>query len=341
MPKKTKHFIHRLARFFYRENLHRVLAVIFALGISSAIALWWIEPGRPLADWLWWSVVTLTTVGYGDLTPASNSGRLIGVVLMLSGIGVLGMFTATIASFFVELQLRRDRGMKSFELHKHYIFCEWGARAKAVYQELRSDPRTADSPILLLTDSVDSVPVDDDDFHFIYGEPNEENLERAGVGQASTVVVFGDQRLDPVARDAKVVLTALTIEHMNREVYTVVELVREENARHCERAHADEIIVGDQLSSRLLASAAIDHGLSRVLSELLSARYGNDLRRIDLPTELVGKTFLEVMTEMKSSDTCTVLSVTRGNEAITNPKSSMVLQAGDSLIVIASGRPSS
>ena len=127
---------------------------------------------------------------------------------MLSGIGVLGMFTATIASFFVELQLRRDRGMKSFELSKHYIFCEWGARAKAVYQELRSDPRTADSPILLLTDSVDSVPVDDDDFHFIYGAPNEENLARAGVEEASTVVVFGDRRLDPVARDAKVVLTA-------------------------------------------------------------------------------------------------------------------------------------
>ena len=74
------------------------------------------------------------------------------------------------------------------------------------------------------------------------------------------------------------------------------------------------------------------------MSELLSARYGNDLRRIELPSKFVGRTFLEVMTEMKRSDTCTVLSLTRGKEAITNPKASLVLQPGDSLIVIAPGQ---
>jgi voltage-gated potassium channel len=53
-------------------------------------------------DALWWAVVTATTVGYGDVSPVTLEGRLIAVVLMLTGIGVIGVFTATVASAFFE-----------------------------------------------------------------------------------------------------------------------------------------------------------------------------------------------------------------------------------------------
>jgi voltage-gated potassium channel len=53
-------------------------------------------------DALSWAVVTATTVGYGDVSPVTLAGRLIAVVLMLTGIGVIGVFTATVASLFFE-----------------------------------------------------------------------------------------------------------------------------------------------------------------------------------------------------------------------------------------------
>jgi voltage-gated potassium channel len=53
------------------------------------------------ADALWWAVVTVTTVGYGDKYPVSAGGRGVAVVLMLVGIGLIGLLTATVASFFV------------------------------------------------------------------------------------------------------------------------------------------------------------------------------------------------------------------------------------------------
>lgn len=327
--------LRRLLRFMYQENLHRVLLVIFGLSVASALALWSLEPGRPLTDWLWWSMVTITTVGYGDLTPSGTPGRMIGILLMFSGIGVLSMFTATVASFFVELQVRRNRGKKNLRFKDHYILCEWNSRGRAIYQELRSDPRTAERTIVLLTDGIEEKPVDDDDLHFIHGDSSEESLKRAGVTDAATVVILGDDRLEPAARDAKVVLTTLTAEHLNPDAYTVVELVREENARHCERAHADEIIVGDEFSSRLIASAAVDHGISKVMSELLSTRYGNDLRKIPLPESLAGKPFLEVMTEMKRANSRTTLAVMRGDRVITNPAADFQTADGDLLIVIA------
>lgn len=53
-------------------------------------------------DGVWWAVVTVTTVGYGDLYPTDVEGRIIGIVVMLLGIGFLSVLTATVASQFIK-----------------------------------------------------------------------------------------------------------------------------------------------------------------------------------------------------------------------------------------------
>ncbi len=111
------------------ENLHRILAAALVLILLCATAFWFFEGGRdgevPFSDALWWSVVTATTVGYGDISPASPGGRIAGVVLMLVGIGFLGVLTATIAGVFIENKLLEARGMKSAAVKDHFILCNW------------------------------------------------------------------------------------------------------------------------------------------------------------------------------------------------------------------------
>lgn len=86
--------------------------------ILSTIGIHFIEfkqLGRTFGDSLWWSFVTASTVGYGDMTPESVVGRLIAVVLMLVGIGFVGMLTGTIATYFLNLKKpsKTDNGIKS------------------------------------------------------------------------------------------------------------------------------------------------------------------------------------------------------------------------------------
>ncbi len=93
---------------FTHRGLHFVLlAVLIIIFVCAALELAFEQhaPGANIhnfGDALWWAVVTVTTVGYGDKYPVSSGGRGVAVVLMLVGIGLIGVLTATVASYFVE-----------------------------------------------------------------------------------------------------------------------------------------------------------------------------------------------------------------------------------------------
>lgn len=77
-----------------------VLTLLLALGAGGLYSL--VEGEESISSGLWWAVVTLTTVGYGDIVPSTSAGRAAGVVLMVLGIGFVAMLTASVAAHFVE-----------------------------------------------------------------------------------------------------------------------------------------------------------------------------------------------------------------------------------------------
>ena len=337
---KVKSLLERFLTFCIQENFHRVLMVVGVLLLISAAAISQLEADVSILDGLWWSVVTLTTVGYGDISPATLGGRLIAVFLMLFGIGVLGTLSATLAGFLVEKRIKEDRGMGSYDYSRHIIICGWNQRAEFILSELREDPLNAESPIVVVA-NLDAKPVDDDHVFLVRGDTTEENFERANLREAETVIILGEDRLDESARDAKAVLTTLTVEDLNPDVYTIVELSDERNVRHCERANANEIIVQSELNSSLIARSALNHGISNVICELLRYNMGNELFKLKVPGSMVGKAFVDIMVEMKKRHSSILLGVQRGGEGtvLSNPPEDYQIEGDDFLIFIAPSRP--
>jgi len=335
---QTRSWLRRVWDFIVRENLHRLLFLLVIVLAFSTLGITWFEPEMNLVNGLWWSIVTLTTVGYGDIAPATLGGRLVAVVIMFIGIGLLGMLSATIASILVDKKIKEDRGMAAFSLRDHIILCEWNQRARVILDELRADPHTAQAPIVLIA-CLEHKPVSDNDLHFIQGDVTDETLGRANLKQASTVILLGDDRLDATARDAKVVLNALTVESLNPNVYTIAELVDEAHVPHCRRANANEIIVSSELSSGLIARAALNHGITQFVSDLLSARAGNELYKVPVPASLAGRRFIDALVEMKQKHQSILVAVHDGSQVLSNPPADHVLSERDHLIVIALDRP--
>lgn len=101
-----------------KHNLGVTLFVCFVILIISGLLISGIDPAfeTPL-DGLWWAWVTVTTVGYGDLVPATTEGRIFGSLLILMGLGMFSMLTASFSVFFIEqdereLTLKEEQNIK-------------------------------------------------------------------------------------------------------------------------------------------------------------------------------------------------------------------------------------
>lgn len=97
-----RHFPH-LLKILRTNGLDRVLLFSSVMLFASSVIIRHAEENiDSYADGLWWSIVTVTTVGYGDIAPSTLSGRLVAIFLMVIGIGLIGMLTGSITTYFVK-----------------------------------------------------------------------------------------------------------------------------------------------------------------------------------------------------------------------------------------------
>ncbi len=338
MWSKLSDLLKKIGTFLRRENIGKVMLLLVCILVCGTVGLVVFESAS-LANALWWTLVTITTVGYGDITPVTIGGRVIGAITMLAGIGLLGSLSAVLASAMISTSWKRARGMNLLHCSGHFVICGWNYKVSEILYELHADAATADTPVVLIAD-LPEQPLDEPGFAFVHGTVNQHTMDQANLAAARAVIVLSDERVDAFSRDACAILTALTIKRAYPDLYLCVELVDEANHTHCTLAGADEIIVSGALTTNLLVQAALDPGVTRVVSELLSNRAGNELYLTPVPSELVGVSFMEALTQLKQHHDTLVIAIQCGDGThLTNPASTYQLQAEDSLFVVAAKRP--
>lgn len=333
-------FLIRFFTIFKTYNLYRLCFLTLLVMVLGVWCISLFENSFSLQDSFWWSIVTITTVGYGDLVPVTTGGRIVAACFMFFGIGFLGLFTANVASIFVEGRLKQGKGMDDVNVKNHFIICGWNYKTKEIFEELKADKKMDKTPIVLVA-NISEQPLEYKNHFFVKGEIDEETMQRANLQNAITVMILSDETVDPHTRDAKVIMDALTIRNINKTVYMCVEISDIKNYKHCEIAGANEIIVIGELSSRLLVQSALNPGVKRVFSELMSSRYGHELYKLKVPAKIVGNRFIDALSCIKNELDSVIIAIesVNNNKIVLNPPKDFIINDGDQLIVMAEERP--
>ena len=325
----------RFAQRLREDHLDFVLLALLVITVGGTIGVLVFEPELSIFDAAWWTLVTITTVGYGDIFPTSLGGRIVGVLLMLFGIGFLGMLTATLASSFVEDRRRRGKGMEPITTAGHILICGWNYNAREIIEQIRADGKARAYPIVLMA-ALPESPLDGPHVQFVAGGVSPERLHQANAHAARVAIVLADDNVEPHTRDAKTILDTLTIKTTCPDLYTCVQLLDQQNLAHCKMAKADEVIVIGAFSANLLVQAALDHGVTTLLSEIVNNRIGNDIYKVPVPPECAGQPFVEVLARLKTERNLIVVGVEPpdGGALLANPAANYIIDRRDQLIVI-------
>ena len=295
------------------------------------------------------SLIAGEPIGWGQQGPQFWHEHVLALIVSFGGMVTFALLTGVVTSYMVENLRRRLKAqdMDISELTDHVIICGFNRTAPRIIMELRAHKQEARRGILIISEA-DPTPMlqsfgiaQDNIYHIQDDFTRVDVLTKARISEAAKVIVVADdsvQRADQ-DRDARSILAALTIERVNPNAYTCVELLNGENAPHLAVAGIEEVVVPADFGGHLLGEVAMYRGLMPVVKDIFSRGEGQDLYLMGIAPEFAGKSYRELYVGVKERWDASPLALIRYNglkhHVVTNPPLSHEVRGDEAVVVLA------
>lgn len=304
-----------------------LLVALLALGIGGYVGI----EGWSFLDAAYMTVTTITTVGFREVQPLSDGGRIFTIFLVILGVGVLFYTATSLVEFLIEGELRKILGVRRMKgqiesLANHYILCGFGRVGEEIAREL-SERRM---PFVIVESNPEAIGrverygyllVDDD-------AASDAILLAAGLQRARCLLAASDS-------DAGNTFIVLAAKALNPDIYVIARAAHPENEARMMRAGADRVVSPYILAGRRMALAALQPMMVDFIDTLATTRAkGQILAEIEISEEsgLAGRSIRETLHACPSA---VVLGLQKpSGETLVGPRPTSVLAAGDRLIVL-------
>jgi len=331
---------HTLASVLVTKKFEFLTLAIFASIVIfvSSVLIYVMEANNPdspvntLFDGLYWAIVTISTVGYGDVTPVTTEGRVVAMLVITSGIAVLAFTTSIVVSAFTE-KLDEIREVKDIEdivkLKSFYLICGYESVAKELTKKLR---RSALSIIVLDSDIERVEAARKDGFIAMnYSPASTQSYSKLNINikkQVKAVLCLRES-------DVENVYTALTIRSLDKDVYILSLLMQNTNRKKLEFAGINHIVYPQELVGLITKELVGKPAAFEVIHQLRSEYSHVDVDEIALSERIV-ENFPTVGTLNNKHYRVIILGLFKGNSDrfYFNPIDSTLLENGDYLLAV-------
>ncbi len=253
--------------------------IVIAIG-SFGIVLLEPENFPSFFEGFWWTMTTLTTVGYGDYYPTTVAGRLLGIFLFIFGIGLIGLLISKTVDSIVTYHGLKREGKLMFKGNHHFIYIGWSTKTSQAIQEVLAHIPQAK---IVLIDDLSTSPIELEQVHYIQGNPSDdETLLKANIIECNRVAIFSDPKIEnPLLADGKTLLIASAVEALakknNQDIHTIVEINEDRHIQKFKHIAVDDFILSNDSVSLLMAKATLEPGTTNIFRQLLSKQFGNNI----------------------------------------------------------------
>jgi voltage-gated potassium channel Kch len=301
-----------------------------------------------LGDGLWWALVTITTVGFGDITPVTTLGRFIGGVMMVGGLFTLALFAGVVGHSLLHAVLSiREEQFRMSGYVNHIVVCGYEMGSGMLLDVLSSEIDFEEQRIVLFGPYErprELAP----EFMWVQGDPTKESeLDKARISEASTVIVTGSRRVKPQQADATTILTLFTIrsaltkspaaQNRKKPVRIIAEVLDSENVQHARAAGSDEVVETRRVGYSLLAHTVVYPGVADATSRMVFGGHQN-LYVGPLPEGIeTPATFDQLSQQVRASTGCLVIGFrdSETGEEQVNPGRDELVRPGMDLLYLA------
>jgi len=308
-----------------------LLCLVISL-ILSGVLLYVIVEGFTPLDALWLTIVSLTTVGYGDVVPQTVAGRLLTLLLIMGGVSFLTYVLGTIVGIFVEGKLTDIVGRQRMEkkintLNNHIIVCGAGRIGKQVIQRLIKE----NVPFVVIDLSEERLMAltEENDVYVVRGNATEdETLLRAGIHRATGLVAT-------LPEDSENVFVTLTAKGMNSQIRVVARANQDSSVQKLQRAGAEKVISPAVIGGRRMAISILKPASVEFIETLMyesGLEFEIEELSIDHNSDLDGRSLRD--SRIKQESGAMVIAIKRNQEIIHNPTPGTIINGGDLLIAL-------
>ena len=313
------------------RNIIRALTMLGLVLLLGTMGYAVIE-GWEILDAIYMTVITITTVGFGEVRAVSPAGRVFTIALICMGMGIIAYTLGMVAQVMVEFQVRsilgrRKLGIKIKSIKNHYILCGYGRIGRIILQELKA----SQIPLLVIDSNPDAKQgLEQQDIPYIIDDATSEDvLMEAGIERAKGLISV-------VLSDADNLFITMTARGLNPELFILSRADEEQTHKKLLRAGANRVVlpylIGGQKMAQTITKPAVTDFLELTVSDKnIELEMGQVL--VKDRSRLKGVTLAD--SGIRQEMNVIIVAIRKENgEMAFNPSSKTRIEIGDTLIAL-------